>query len=76
MTTRKIIWTLTTKEPKINHAAAACSGFNLKLSQYLTIFNLKDVAVYIKYSWGIHYLTSMNIGLLYHITWIIYMTKK
>ena len=31
MTTRKIIWTPTTKEAKISHALAASSAFNLKL---------------------------------------------
>ena len=31
MTTRKIIVTPITKEPKINHALAASSAFNLKL---------------------------------------------
>ena len=31
MTTHKMFWTPTTKEPKINHALTASSAFNLKL---------------------------------------------
>ena len=31
MTTHKIFWTPSTKEPKINHALATSSAFNLKL---------------------------------------------
>ena len=31
MTTRKITWTPTTKEPKITHALAASSALNLEL---------------------------------------------
>ena len=31
MTTHEIIWTPETKEPKISHALAASSAFNLKL---------------------------------------------
>ena len=31
MTTRKIVWTPTTKEPQINHALAGSSAFNFKL---------------------------------------------
>ena len=40
MTTRKIIWTPTTKEPKINHALAASSAFNLKLCHIVFFFHV------------------------------------
>ena len=42
MTSRKIIWTPTTKEPKINHALVASSAFNLKLCHMQTLFKHTD----------------------------------
>ena len=37
MTTRKVVWTPTTKKPKFNHALSASSAFNLKLCHMRTL---------------------------------------